>query len=110
MSKTDPEPPLYTYRATPTTIIDGDTFDADVDLGFTVWVRIRFRLLGVDTPERGHTDAPAATQMLADLLTQAADTNGTVLITSTKTGKYGRWLAEIDGVNSELSRRWPYQR
>jgi micrococcal nuclease len=41
----------YIYTATITKIIDGDTVDAIVDLGFSVQTKIRFRLNGIDTPE-----------------------------------------------------------
>ena len=43
--------PAYVYRAKARRIVDGDTVDMDVDLGFFVSVRIRFRLKGIDTPE-----------------------------------------------------------
>jgi micrococcal nuclease len=41
----------YVYNATITNIVDGDTVDAVVDLGFNVSTKIRFRLNGIDTPE-----------------------------------------------------------
>ena len=42
----------YTYRAKVIKIIDGDTIDVDLDLGFSVWLRKqRVRLYGIDTPE-----------------------------------------------------------
>jgi hypothetical protein len=33
-----------------------------------------------------------------------------VIIRTNKTGKYGRWLVEIDGVTDELAKIWPYQK
>lgn len=43
---------LYTYQVTVTRIVDGDTIDCDIDLGFDQWIRnARVRLKGVDTPE-----------------------------------------------------------
>lgn len=50
------EPPdadsLYHYRAVITEVYDGDTVTADVDLGFSVWVRgERLRLARIDAPE-----------------------------------------------------------
>ena len=44
---------MYEYVARITAVVDGDTFDADVDLGFRIRVAMRFRLYGIDTPERG---------------------------------------------------------
>jgi micrococcal nuclease len=43
---------MYTYSAQVTKIIDGDTIEIDLDLGFGVWYRNqRVRLNGIDTPE-----------------------------------------------------------
>ena len=47
---------MYEYRAKLKRVVDGDTVDFVVDLGFHVHTTIRTRLLGVDTPERGHPD------------------------------------------------------
>ena len=42
----------YRYKATLLRVVDGDTIDIDVDLGFGVWLRKqRVRLMGIDTPE-----------------------------------------------------------
>lgn len=43
---------MYEYNATILNVIDGDTFDLDVDLGFDVHKFMRVRLLDVDTPEK----------------------------------------------------------
>jgi len=43
---------MYTYSCTIVKVIDGDTVDVDIDLGFGVWMKKqRIRLYGVDTPE-----------------------------------------------------------
>lgn len=43
---------MYTYKAFIRNIIDGDTIDVDIDLGFGVWIQDqRVRLYGIDTPE-----------------------------------------------------------
>ena len=52
---------MYEYRAKIKRVVDGDTVDFIVDLGFSVHITIRTRLLGVDTPERGHEDWAKAT-------------------------------------------------
>ncbi len=42
----------YTYKGVVTRVVDGDTVDVDVDLGFDVWLKKqRVRLAGIDTPE-----------------------------------------------------------
>ena len=43
---------MHTYKCTILKVIDGDTVDVDIDLGFGVWMRNeRVRVLGIDTPE-----------------------------------------------------------
>ncbi len=43
---------MYEYNAKVLRIVDGDTLDVDIDLGFGVWIhRERVRLEGIDTPE-----------------------------------------------------------
>ena len=88
--------PSYLYSAKVTKVIDGDTIDAIVDLGFSISVLIRFRLYGIDTPEK--TDkipevkalAYAASDFVGDNLT-----GKTVTIQSVGKDKYGRWLAKV---------------
>ena len=43
---------MYEYKAFIGRVIDGDTVEAEIDLGFTVKVTVRLRLLGIDAPER----------------------------------------------------------
>lgn len=43
--------PMYRQRVTPVTIVDGDTFDFQVDVGFSIGTKQRIRLRGIDTPE-----------------------------------------------------------
>tara|TARA_R100000306_G_C4342621_1_gene126024 strand:- start:466 stop:768 length:303 start_codon:yes stop_codon:yes gene_type:complete len=100
---------VHIYRAKVIRAVDGDTVDLDVDLGFHINIRIRTRLLGVDTPERGHQDFAKATNILIDLLNEQKDEEGYVTIQTEKTGKYGRWLVNINGVNESLAKVWPYE-
>ena len=99
----------YVRRAKVNRVVDGDTVDLEVDLGYHISLSIRGRLLGVDTPERGRPDFALATNTLASLLEENADKDGYVSVKSTKTGKYGRWLVEIEGVNPVLEQKWPYE-
>ena len=100
----------YKYRARLVRCVDGDTADLDVDLGFYLTARIRCRLTGVNTPERGQANFKEATDILEDLIKQQSDASGYFNIITGKTGKYGRWLVVIDGVNTVLATRWPYER
>jgi micrococcal nuclease len=81
----------YQYHATVTGVIDGDTFEANVDLGMNVnMAGQRFRLIGVDTPERheeGYNEATA--------FTKEAIEGKTVLIVSHGKDVFGRWLVDV---------------
>lgn len=43
---------MFQYKAIITNVVDGDTFDMDIDLGFHIHIHERVRLLGIDTPEK----------------------------------------------------------
>ena len=102
----------YRYYATVVRVVDGDTIDLDVDLGFHTFTRIRTRLLGVDTPEKyGSRSCEAGYE--ASAFTEKLLPVGTQLrLESYKTGKYGRWLARIflpngSCLNDILRERYP---
>ena len=91
-------------------VVDGDTVDLKIDLGFYVHAIIRIRLHGVDTPERGSPLFEQATEVHRELLNDVADENRQFLVRVYKTGKFGRWLGWIDGVNDVLAETWPYRK
>jgi micrococcal nuclease len=100
---------MYEYKAVVDRVIDGDTVDFIVDLGFSVFLKIRGRLADVDTPERGHKDWHLATDTCKGLLEKAkGGKKGEIIIKTNKTGKYGRWIVQIEGVTDELAKIWPY--
>ena len=41
---------MYRFNARLVKVVDGDTIDADIELGFSVFMRDRIRLMGIDTP------------------------------------------------------------
>tara|TARA_Y100001938_G_C8075178_1_gene425594 strand:- start:1361 stop:1768 length:408 start_codon:yes stop_codon:yes gene_type:complete len=89
---------VYEYNATIIRVVDGDTVDVDIDLGFDVWVRSqRIRLFGIDTPEcRTRNKAEKAHGLLAKEYVQNALRLGEVYALRTREkGKYGRYLGEI---------------
>lgn len=48
---------MYEYRAKLIKVVDGDTVDVDIDLGFGVWLKKeRVRIMGIDTPESRTSD------------------------------------------------------
>ena len=84
---------MYEYAAEITRVIDGDTFDARIDLGFRCHTEQRFRLLGYDAPEmRGET---ARMGRLAKDAMAAAIFSGTVTLRTQKGDSFGRWLASV---------------
>ncbi len=48
---------MYVYKATAIKVVDGDTIDCEIDLGFHIKVVKRVRLAGIDTPELNSEDA-----------------------------------------------------
>lgn len=100
---------LYTYRAKLGRVVDGDTIDAIIDLGFDVWVKKRVRLYDIDAPEARTRDleeknkGKAAKARLIEILAAA---NNEFLIISHGVGKYGRCLGELfinnQSVNQQL--------
>lgn len=87
-----PTGPEYIYRASILRWVDGDTFDARVDLGFRTWIETRFRLFGVNAPEKGQEGFTEATGFCE----QTAPVGGVVILRTYKApDKYGRWLAEV---------------
>jgi micrococcal nuclease len=86
-------PDAFVYNATLERIVDGDTFDCCLDLGFDVKLhKQRVRLAGIDTPESRTRDLAekklglAAKERLKELCT------GKFKVKSLGKGKYGRIL------------------
>ena len=89
---------MYEYKATIKYIVDGDTVDVDIDLGFDVWLRNqRVRLYGIATPEcRTRNKKEKAHGLLAKDYVEKALKLGEVYTLRTKEkGKFGRYLGEI---------------
>lgn len=82
-------------------VVDGDTVDLEIDLGFYQYGIYRFRLWGIDTPElRGGTDetkeaARAARDFVQEWLEDYLTTDREVLIATEKADSFGRWLGSI---------------
>ena len=95
----------YVYAARCVQVIDGDTLDLDIDLGFFVTLRQRVRLRGIDTPELRGKDKDRAVAARTEVTIW---TDGVELLIRTEldeADKYGRLLAEIwvDGLATSLS-------
>ncbi|GIX05050.1 MAG: hypothetical protein KatS3mg114_0919 [Planctomycetaceae bacterium] len=91
---------MYEYRARITRVIDADTVDAEIDLGFHVSLTVTLRLVGIKAPETRGTDRPrglAATRYLESLLNDLTGDTRELIVRTQKdvTEKYGRYLAEL---------------
>lgn len=106
--------PAHRYAAKPLRIVDADTLDLEIDLGLNVFVRERFRLAGLNAPERGTPGHAAALEYLQNEM-QNAYLAGMVAETVKRANaeareKYGRWLAWLyvanrsGSVNAEMVR------
>ena len=91
----------YIYRAKLDRVVDGDTIDALIDVGFDIWVKKRIRYKGIDTWESRTKDLDekklgiAAKERNKELLESVSSKPGYFRIKSHGVGKYGRVLGEI---------------
>jgi len=95
---------MYEYKAIITRVVDGDTFDAEVDVGFSITIKHRFRLTEIDTPEtwRPKSNAEAEHGAKCTSFVKQLMEMKQVLIKSNKLGIYGRYEASVtlpDGQN-----------
>jgi len=89
---------MFKYKSICIKVIDGDTIDAFVDLGFNVWIEKRIRLFGIDTPETRTKDLLEKQKGIAakDFLKEALKNNNyEFILVSHGVGKYGRCLGEL---------------
>jgi len=91
---------MHEYRCKVVKIIDGDTVDVDIDLGFGVWMRKqRIRMYGIDTPESRTRDLEEKKYGLAakEFLTGMLDDPKGIILKTHKDGKgkFGRILGEM---------------
>ena len=97
---------MYTYQCNTIRVIDGNTVDATIDLGFNVTIRQRIKLYGVNVSDIRSSDdtvrqqAMASKQKLAELL-------GNEFVCETivnKRGKAGRVMGKLSTVGTDGSR------
>jgi len=88
---------MYTYNAKVLRVVDADTFDLLVDVGFSITIKERFRLKGVDAPEswRPKSKAEGEHGELAKAVIETLLNDKKVSVTTYKGDKYGRWLCDI---------------
>ena len=91
----------YIYRGKLERVVDGDTIDALIDVGFDIWVKKRIRYKGIDTWESRTRDLEEKAKGLEakarnkELLMEISSKSGYFRLKSYGVGKYGRVLGEI---------------
>lgn len=89
---------MYRYNAKCIRVVDGDTIDAHIDLGFDITIKKRIRLAGIDAPESRTRNLAekkmgiASKNRLIELLDGSANE---FELESTECGKYGRVLGKL---------------
>jgi len=101
---------MHEYRCTIKRVVDGDTVDIDIDLGFGIWIHNeRVRLYGIDTPESRTRDLEEkkcgiyAKQCVETFL--PVDSSQTLKTYKDKVGKFGRVLGEFVVYDPEQDRQ-----
>jgi micrococcal nuclease len=102
---------MYEYRTNLIKVVDGDTVDVDIDLGFGIWLRNeRVRIMGIDTPESRTSDTVEKLFGLA-AKTKLKEILGKSCILKTQIardgedmrGKFGRVLGDFVALDGRMA-------
>ena len=102
---------MYTYKAKVTRVVDGDTVDALIDLGFDTHVKKRIRLYVMyawESRTRNKEEKVKGLAAKARLKEILKETNNEFILVSYGVGKFGRCLGELfltmdsDSINNQL--------
>jgi len=94
---------MFDYNCKVTRVVDGDTIDVNIDLGFQVWHKARVRMLGIDTPEsrtRRLDEKALGLASKARLKEMLKDKKVRIECAKEK-GKFGRVLAIVWAMDKE---------
>ena len=89
---------MYEYKAIVDRVVDGDTIDVTIDLGFKTWKKVRVRMEGINTPESRTRDLEekklglAAKSRLQEILKH---NNNECVLKVSGVGKFGRALSTV---------------
>tara|TARA_R110002110_G_scaffold9379_2_gene46219 strand:+ start:244 stop:612 length:369 start_codon:yes stop_codon:yes gene_type:complete len=88
---------MYNYKISVLKVVDGDTIDAEIDLGFDIKVKKRVRFLGINAPESRTRDLEEKARGLAakDRVKALLEGCKNIQLHSHGIGKFGRCLGEI---------------
>ena len=101
---------MFEYNATVVKVVDGDTIDAMVDLGFGTWKKVRIRMHGINAPEsrtRNLEEKKKGLAAKARLIEMLEENENHFILISHGVGKFGRCLGEIyiKGHNTSLNKQ-----
>ena len=88
---------MYNYKISPLIVVDGDTIDAEIDLGFDIKVKKRVRFMGINAPESRTRDLEEKAKGLAakDRVKALLEGCNNIQLKSHGIGKFGRCLGEV---------------
>ena len=89
---------MYEYKALVERVVDGDTIDVIIDLGFKTWKKVRVRMEGINTPESRTRDLEEKKRGLAakDRLVEILELNNNECVLQVSgVGKFGRAIASV---------------
>ena len=89
---------MYEYECKIVRVVDGDTIDVDISLGFGLWIHGEsIRLFGVDCPECRSQDKEEKAAGIAakKFVTRRLQPSGTYTLSTQGKGKFGRYLGVI---------------
>ena len=94
---------MYEYKITLDRVVDGDTIDAHIDLGFDVTIKKRLRFAGINTPECRTRDLEEKEKGLAakERLTEILEDANEIHLDSHGVGKFGRVLGQLHVVTDQ---------
>ena len=94
---------MWEYRANAVHVVDGDTIDVEVDLGFYITREVRLRLADVDTHEtygvshdsEEYRKGKRETEFVGEWIDEATG-EYPLIVRTEKKGKYGRYIARVE--------------
>jgi micrococcal nuclease len=92
--------PSYRYKAFVNKVVDGDTIDVTLDLGFYVGAKERLRLQGINTPEifrvpKESEEYEKGMEAKSYIERRLVENGGEMVVETKKRGKWRRWLAKV---------------
>ena len=95
---------MFDYMVKVTRVVDGDTIDVSVDLGFDIWHNARVRMMGIDTPEsrtRNLEEKALGLASKARLKELLKGKKVKIVCSKEGKGKFGRILADVHTIDKE---------